>query len=513
MKDAPLYPRQGSSEIRPQSSGKDMWDQQQQRESNQQPPVSGHQITGPEGDYVGPNDTERRSTPVRPIEASKKVQSPTRTRRYTAIRPLLPQKFPSGSQLSICQTPLPPSLHPSIPPSLPRSILLQPIKSYHEANCLFDRLSVDQELEAFSPLSEEEGGRDEGPGTGVGRAAGARPVGTVVLVVLGGAVVEQAFDAAQAGAVLHGAFGGAQAALSARPAGRQPAGGAALLALTSTAPLADEQVEARLRLVLRQALAKGSVRLEFSFRLRTDHRGEAGMRRRQTRQEPLVRRGAVPGHGRASGTGAAQVGQLGVLLLALAAGQGRVERRRRVVGVHSVRVTVVMGVEKAGLGRRFQRHGPVHIVIVGPDGTYLVERQHGDLLEVQPVQLHPEGMSRVHPAPASSVLLAVRVNANSEGFHGGNPPAAPGSSPSGAAAEPQRNGTGTGLILKDVFERIRRPGSGRQGCILKISPGRKERVPATNSIRRRGGRGSRVLRRYGGGGVDEGGGVDGGVSC
>lgn len=60
-------------------------------------------------------------------------------------------------------------------------------------------------------------------------------------------------------------------------------------------------------------------------------------------------------------------------------------------------VTVIMGTEKSRLGSRFQCHRPVHIVIVGPDGTYLVERQHWDLLEVQPVQLLPEGMSRVHP--------------------------------------------------------------------------------------------------------------------
>lgn len=44
-------------------------------------------------------------------------------------------------------------------------------------------------------------------GTGVGWSAGARPVGTVVLIVLGRAVVEQTFNAAQAGAVLHGVFG------------------------------------------------------------------------------------------------------------------------------------------------------------------------------------------------------------------------------------------------------------------------------------------------------------------
>ncbi len=81
-------------------------------------------------------------------------------------------------------------------------------------------------------------------GTGVGRSAGAWPVSTVILVILGRAVVEQAFNTAQAGAILHCAFGGAQTALSTGPTGRQPAGGAALLALTTTTPLADEQMKA-----------------------------------------------------------------------------------------------------------------------------------------------------------------------------------------------------------------------------------------------------------------------------
>lgn len=167
------------------------------------------------------------------------------------------------------------------------------------------------------------------------------------------------------------------------------------MALTATTPLADEQVTAQL--VLRQAFTKGHIGLQFSFRLRTDHRTEAGVRWCQTLQEPLVRGGTGPRQGRAYGTGTAQVGQVSVLLLTLAAGQGRVEGRLGVDGVYSMRVAVIMGVEKPGLGRRFQRHGPVHIVIVGPDGTYLVERQHLDLLEVQPVQLHPEGVSRIHP--------------------------------------------------------------------------------------------------------------------
>lgn len=109
-------------------------------------------------------------------------------------------------------------------------------------------------------------------GTGMGWSTGARPVSTVILVILGRAVVEQAFNTAQAGAVFHCAFGRAQTALSTGPAGRQATGSAALLALTATTPLADEQMTAELSLVLCEAFTQGSIRLEFSFRLRTDHR-------------------------------------------------------------------------------------------------------------------------------------------------------------------------------------------------------------------------------------------------
>lgn len=55
-------------------------------------------------------------------------------------------------------------------------------------------------------------------GTGVGRGAGTRPVCAVVLVVLGRAVVEEGFDAAQARAIFHEALSGAQTALSTGPA-------------------------------------------------------------------------------------------------------------------------------------------------------------------------------------------------------------------------------------------------------------------------------------------------------
>lgn len=77
-------------------------------------------------------------------------------------------------------------------------------------------------------------------------------------------------------------------------------------------------------------------------------------------------------------------------MLTLAAGQGALW-----VLVGAARI---WGVEKSGMGRRFQRHGPVHVVIVGPDEPDLVERQHGDLLEVQLMSgLHGGDPGRVAP--------------------------------------------------------------------------------------------------------------------
>lgn len=105
----------------------------------------------------------------------------------------------------------------------------------------------------------------------VGRGAGAGPVGAVILIVLGRTVVEQAFDAAQARTVLHDGLGRAEAALSTGPAGRKTARAAALLALTATAPLTDERVEAEVHLVVCQDFTERSVRLQLSFRLTMDH--------------------------------------------------------------------------------------------------------------------------------------------------------------------------------------------------------------------------------------------------
>ncbi len=83
-------------------------------------------------------------------------------------------------------------------------------------------------------------------------------------------------------------------------------------------------------------------------------------------------------------------------------------------------VTVIMYIEKSRLGCRFQRHRPLHIVIVGSNGSYLVKRQHWDLLQVQSFRLDPEGMSRVHPGEPGWVApgLQAGVGARCSNSHG-----------------------------------------------------------------------------------------------
>lgn len=133
-------------------------------------------------------------------------------------------------------------------------------------------------------------------GAGVGGCAGAGPVSTVVLVILSGAVIEKALNAAQTGAILHSTLSRAKAALPTGPAGRQAPRGAALLTLTPPTELTDKQVQAQV-LSLHQAFTQRSLRLEFSFRLGAHHRGQARVGGRQAHQESLVGGSAGPGHG------------------------------------------------------------------------------------------------------------------------------------------------------------------------------------------------------------------------
>lgn len=72
-------------------------------------------------------------------------------------------------------------------------------------------------------------------------------VGARALVVLVGAVVEDALHQAHAGAVVDQGLGRAQAFLVADPAGGQCPGGCALLALTLPAGLAQQEVLVQLR--------------------------------------------------------------------------------------------------------------------------------------------------------------------------------------------------------------------------------------------------------------------------
>lgn len=67
-------------------------------------------------------------------------------------------------------------------------------------------------------------------------------VGAGALIVLVGAVVEDALHQAHAGAIVDQRLGGAQALLVADPAGGQRPGGRALLALTLPAGLAQQEV-------------------------------------------------------------------------------------------------------------------------------------------------------------------------------------------------------------------------------------------------------------------------------
>lgn len=160
-------------------------------------------------------------------------------------------------------------------------------------------------------------------GAGMARGAGARPVSTVVLIILGRAVVEEALDAAEACAILHHALGRAQAALATSPAGWQATGRAALVTLAAATPFTDKQVEAPLGLILRQTLAEGHVSLEFAFGLGTNHH-RARVGRCQTGQKPLFRGSAGPRHGRAHSTGASELGGVS-MLLTLTAGQSGAE--------------------------------------------------------------------------------------------------------------------------------------------------------------------------------------------
>lgn len=86
-------------------------------------------------------------------------------------------------------------------------------------------------------------GTHEGPaGAAVGTGAGAGVVGTGALIVLVGAVVEDALHQAHACAVVDQGLGRAQALLVADPAGGQRPGGRTLLALTLPTGLAQQEV-------------------------------------------------------------------------------------------------------------------------------------------------------------------------------------------------------------------------------------------------------------------------------
>lgn len=107
-------------------------------------------------------------------------------------------------------------------------------------------------------------GTHEGPaGAAVGVGAGAGVVGTRALVVLVGAVVEDALDQAHAGGVVDQVLRRAETLLVAHPARRQSPGQGTLLALAFPAGLAQQEV-------LVQLLRHGALQVQG---LAVDHLG------------------------------------------------------------------------------------------------------------------------------------------------------------------------------------------------------------------------------------------------
>lgn len=106
-------------------------------------------------------------------------------------------------------------------------------------------------------------------GAGVSWGAGARSVGTVVLLICR-AVVEQALHTAQAGAVLQDVFCRTQAALATGPTGGQITRGTALLALAVATTFTDEEMQAQV-LIVSQSFAQ-RVGFQVTFGLGPHHR-------------------------------------------------------------------------------------------------------------------------------------------------------------------------------------------------------------------------------------------------
>jgi len=222
-------------------------------------------------------------------------------------------------------------------------------------------------------------------GTAGPRPTGAGVVGTGVLVV-GGAVVEETLDAAEASPVVEEALGGAEAALVAEPAGRQAAGGRAAGTLASPALLADEEVAGVEGGLLRQPLQRGLLRLQLAGPgLRPDE-GVPGVGGREAAEETLV------GGGGALGDGAGRAGMAHVLLqrrhlvlLAVAAVQVlEGGRHQAVLGPLLLVRWLGQGWVRAGLLEAGSRS--LHVVVAGTDGADLVNGQ--DLLEVLRGWLH-----------------------------------------------------------------------------------------------------------------------------
>lgn len=231
-----------------------------------------------------------------------------------------------------------------------------------------------------------EAGHEEGEeahGSPAG-AAGARPAGAWVIsagvLVIAGAVVEEALDAAETSPVVEEALWGAQAALIAQPAGGQATSGRAAGTLAAPALLADEEVPAVQAALLHRPFQGRFLRFQLAGPgLRPDERVARVGRRQGAEQALLGGRGAL-GHG-AGRAGVAHGLLQGrhVGLLAVAAVQ--VLQRGGCQAVLSP-LLLVRRLREGRVGACLLEAGgwPLHVVVAGTDGADLVDGQ--DLLEV-----------------------------------------------------------------------------------------------------------------------------------
>lgn len=219
-------------------------------------------------------------------------------------------------------------------------------------------------------------------------AAGARVVGTVVLVVVG-AVIEEAFHAAHAGPIVNHVLGGAEALLVADPVRRQSPRVGALLTLALAAVLTPVGVQAQILLAAQRLQLAW---LELRLGLHPDYPVGNGPRGEGRSQQSLLGGAAAgtcpraapgPRADRADGPGQRHPCR-GVDLRGLQPGGLAVLGQT----VESLVFVLSSRGARSRLEAGSRDHGRPLCVLIGvPDSSDLIQGQHVYLLE--------EGFSRV----------------------------------------------------------------------------------------------------------------------